>query len=1285
MPSSSIAQFARLAGWACLLAGLICSNIHAQTAADGYVVDVSVSSGTPSISKIAVLPDGKVLVAGTFDTINGVARANIARLRPDGRVDLSFDTGAGPSSSVSDFLLLPNGDIIIVGRFTLVDGNSRLWIAMLNSEGALNESFMPEIGLIGAINAVVRQSDGKLVTVRTDFPFLERLNPDGMLDATFNPASIVNGFVNAIAVDASDRIILGGSFTTVGGASRNRIARLLMDGTLDTNFDPGTGANRTVFSVLPDVDGTIYIGGEFLTINDSSRSYIARLLENGSLDSGYISNLFFQVGRVFSLELQPDGQLLAGGDFSNASDGVNRLVRLDANGQIDTRIQLPEIGIFGGTVRTIAVQADGQILFNGSLSGGNRVLRLNITGELDVEFDPQDGPNAGVEAVGWQTPADYLVGGNFTDYNGTAQNRIARLSSSGALDSDFLIGNGADDLVRQLTMGLDQRVLVGGDFTQFNGEQRGSLASLSANGPLDGTFMPDFASTGVITDSVALPDGKFMVVGTFTQVDGVGRNRIARLHADGTLDLTFDPGSGANDAIHAIALTSDGRYWIGGDFTSFNGQPRGRVTKLWRDGELDSTVSSDTVVDDTVLAIAMQLDGEVLIGGHFQDINGIPLRGIARLSTSGLPIGNFGTEIGALAVNSIQPQANGKTLIGGSFSTSQGQPINRITRLNEDGSLDPDFDNSFGATFANGDDASVNEVALLPNGKVLVGGDFDTLGGLLRTRIGRVLLPEAAEQTLTLNDGTVRWTPGGNMPVPSSVRFTTSNDGINFTPQGRGMLTLVEGVWQEINVLVDPGLAWIRITAKFDPHGETSFTRRFQTEAQINVSEGGKDFGLHKTGARIISGVRVFNDGDARLDITDIVDLGPVDVSTPFSFNPDWSCRPNLPITIIPTQSCVLGFNFSPTAAGSFSRTFQIISNSADSPTSITFTGTAVDPQLTITPNAVNFSDQPLGAISPTRTLTLSNDGQVNLELLSVSSVSLPFGISVNSCEPLPARLTPGTDCQLELFFQPEQAGPVTGQVTIVSDAPDSPANVTLNGTGTQAQLDIQPNELAFAPRPVNTTSVQMVSVLTNVGDAVLEVTAITAVQTPFILASNTCGDVPFTLNPTDGCGLGFQFAPTTAGPTQADLVIASNAPSSPDGLVLTGTGQVAEIAVDPTRIDFGEQALNTISPVSSVTVTSSGLADLLIESITLDGPQASEFVLNGANDKCTGAQLPTSNTCIFTLEFSPSESGIRRAEITINSNAINGDGRVELLGTNDVVFFDGFEGPQRFNAKGIP
>ena len=75
-------------------------------------------------------------------------------------------------------------------------------------------------------------------------------------------------------------------------------------------------------------------------------------------------------------------------------------------------------------------------------------------------------------------------------------------------------------------------------------------------------------------------DGRIVIGGRFTSYDGVARNRIARLHTDGSLDESFDPGVGLDDFPEAIAVQSDGKILIGGNFTSYDGVARNRVARL---------------------------------------------------------------------------------------------------------------------------------------------------------------------------------------------------------------------------------------------------------------------------------------------------------------------------------------------------------------------------------------------------------------------------------------------------------------------------------------------------------------------------------------------------------------------------------------------------------------------------------------------------------------------------------------------------------------------------------
>jgi uncharacterized delta-60 repeat protein len=145
---------------------------------------------------------------------------------------------------------------------------------------------------------------------------IARLAADGTLDAGFDPNA--NGTVYGVAAQANGQILLGGQFTTVGGTTRNNIARLAADGTLDADFNPN--ANITVYSVAVQANGQILLGGLFTTVGGTARNHIARLAADGTLDASFNpnANLF-----VYSVAVQADGHILLGGAF-NSMGGIER-------------------------------------------------------------------------------------------------------------------------------------------------------------------------------------------------------------------------------------------------------------------------------------------------------------------------------------------------------------------------------------------------------------------------------------------------------------------------------------------------------------------------------------------------------------------------------------------------------------------------------------------------------------------------------------------------------------------------------------------------------------------------------------------------------------------------------------------------------------------------------------------------------------------------------------------------------------------------------------------------
>jgi len=350
----------------------------------------------------------------------------------------------------------------------------------------------------------------------------------------FNPGA--NAEVNAVAVQADGKVLVGGAFTRLGGGgtgttTRNYIGRINVDGSLDTGFNPG--ANGAVYALAVQANGKILVGGNFTGLGGSPstgwtpRNYIGRLNADGSLDTSFNPGAD---GTVFALVVQADGNILVGGD--------SFIARLSANGSW-----------YGGFDRgpnskvwTVAVQADGKILFGGDFSYLNH----------------------------WLTPS----------------NCLDRLNADGSLDPSFA-GGGANNRVSALAVQADGKILVGGDFTMlgFGGgligwAARNYIGRLNANGSLDTNFNP--GANGYSVDALVVQqDGKILVGGFFYGLGGgtgtTTRNHLGRLNADGSVDTSFNPG--ANSAVNAFAVQADGKILVVGAFTSLGGGGTGTTTR----------------------------------------------------------------------------------------------------------------------------------------------------------------------------------------------------------------------------------------------------------------------------------------------------------------------------------------------------------------------------------------------------------------------------------------------------------------------------------------------------------------------------------------------------------------------------------------------------------------------------------------------------------------------------------------------------------------------------------
>ena len=672
----------------------------------------TISEITGLITTALIQADGKIIIGGSFTSINSTPRKNIARLNADGTLDTSFISGTGANQTVFKIVTQIDGKIIISGDFTTYNGVSRNRIARLNIDGSLDTTFDPGTGANGRIIPIAIQSNEKII-IGGDFTTVNsitrnriaQLNSDGSLDTSFDPGTGLNSGSNSIAVQLDGKIIIGGSFTAFNDISQNRITRLNADGSLDTSFNIGIGTNSTVNAISTQSDGKIVIGGTFTTYNGVSRNGIARLNTDGSLDTSFsvrsgTGNGNVTSNSVYCSAILPDGKIIIGGDFTSYNGTLqNRIARLNADGSLDSTFN-PSTAA-NDTVLTTAIQSDGKSIIGGFFSTyngvlRNRIARLHLDGSVDASFNfTADFNYTKITATALQQNGKIIVLGTFSNVSGQLFDRIFRLNSDGSLDTSFksFSGEASTPLLETIVIQSDDKILLGGDFDAINFDDINSvtlskIARLNSDGTYDTSFDSSVGinSVGYVNSIALQPDGKIIVGGFFQSYNNVDRGKIARLNTDGSLDSSFNPGIGVgNGEVNSISIQSDGKIIIVGNFIDYNNISRNRIARLNPDGSLDTNFNLGTGASSRIVSISIQPNDKIIIGGYFTSYNGIARSGIARLNADGSLDTSFNVGTGVnsvVATTSIQ--SDGKIMVGGYFTNYNGFGKNRIARINGD-------------------------------------------------------------------------------------------------------------------------------------------------------------------------------------------------------------------------------------------------------------------------------------------------------------------------------------------------------------------------------------------------------------------------------------------------------------------------------------------------------------------------------------------------------------------------------------------------------------------------
>jgi uncharacterized delta-60 repeat protein len=752
-------------------------------------------AGAGQVNAVALQPNGQLLLGGSFPALGGAATSNLARFSSNGTADSTFVPNA--DGAVNAIAVLPNG----ASTSSATD-----YGAWLNSNGGLRYPLASSAN--GQITCAVQQSNGQILIgglfsnlQGQAFSNLARLNADGSIDTTFNPSP--NGQIYAIAIQANGQIVIGGNFTSVAGAALNYIARINANGSVDTSFNPD--ANSIVFTLAIQSNGQIIIGGNFNTLTPNAgttvinRYDIARLNADGSVDSGFNPN---PSGAVQAMSILANGQIVVGGSFSSfqpnaTGSNITRyyVARLNSDGTLDNGFN-PNAN---GSVTALVVQADGKTVIGGSFTSlqpngtganltANYLARLNADGTLDASYVPN--PNAAVSSLALQANGEVYAGGSFTSFNPNqgsvtvTRNYLALVTTAGSIDAGFDPNtNGTVSIIRPLADGsvivggsftsiqAGGALLVGGSFANIGGSPAANLARLNVDGSDDTSFTAN--ANGPVNAIAAQSDNRLIIAGAFTTLGGQSRNNLGRLNADGSLDTSFNPN--ANGPVTAAALQPNGQIIVGGSFTALGGQTATYLGRLNATGSPDGSFAP--VLNGPVSAVVVQPNGQIVVGGAFTTVAGQARSNLARLNADGSIDASFNPGPNA-AVAAVTLQTDGTLLIAGSFTSIGGQSVPYAARLTAAGAVDP--------SFAPVPNAPVNALGVQPDGKVVLGGAFTAIGSQTRFQFARVSATNAAVQTLTIsaNASVLTWTRSGGAPEIATALFEESTDGVNWTIVG---------------------------------------------------------------------------------------------------------------------------------------------------------------------------------------------------------------------------------------------------------------------------------------------------------------------------------------------------------------------------------------------------------------------------------------------------------------------------------------------------------------------
>lgn len=709
--------------------------------------------------------DGKILAGGGFKEYNNKIVNGIVRIDSTGNIDPAFNALGGGNSVIYKVVQQNDGKILVGGSFFNFNGLPKNNLIRLNNNGSIDTSF--NNGFLGPNNYVsniVIQTDGKILvtgnfTMYNGVPVQKfiRINTDGSIDTSFQLPQIISNNNNAIwglEIQANGGILLGARCISSTNDTTGIISRLFPTGQLDISFANNVFSPWKIKELL---NGKILIG----TLGGG----IKKLNANGTVDTTFVTNNQFPIvfyNRVSDFVINSKNEIiLTGFAFDSTFNNDITYSRLDSNGTvIQNSIKKNYLNSFMG--RSIILTHNDGVLIGSTSNYYNdtftsTLVSVDSTGNLHSWFNSNNGFNGIVYASYTLSDDKLLIGGEFSSYNGIKTGCLVRLLPDGALDTTFnsSINN---FLINSISVHNDGKIIVSGRFNINN--QFSYIAQLNSDGSLDSNFILGVGFDEPVNKVYATPNGKILACGSFDEYNNIPVSPMVRLNANGSLDNTFalkHSGLNATGIVSSFDFQSNGKIIAGGRFGFSNNYPSFQsLLRFFPDGTYDPSFSGATQISpfhpaySQVNKVVVQSDDKIVVAGDFTSYSNNPTAGMIRLDTNGVVDSTysfnpgFSSNISDFSVNDLYKYPNDVIVAVGEFTHYNNNPVSRIVKISTNGTIDNGFNPNLGAN------KTINTVTAQSSGKLVIGGNFNFYDNAIRNGIARVnALPVSIEENFS--------------------------------------------------------------------------------------------------------------------------------------------------------------------------------------------------------------------------------------------------------------------------------------------------------------------------------------------------------------------------------------------------------------------------------------------------------------------------------------------------------------------------------------------------------